>query len=159
MKLGTFSITRHSMHPQHRYLGFWNNGTWRHWHFGFTGRPVGIVNVIWHGRGYRFWSRTHDTTIKIDVADATVELFIEYGFNRGSPMVMPSLSYPGDPAEPDEIDVHKVEIVTRDGEAETYVTAQPWLLNLIANSDLVYQLIAARHGRDDGPDWDEDRAA
>jgi hypothetical protein len=151
MKLGAFSIDRRPMHPQHRYMGFWNCGTWRHWHFGFTGRPIGIVTVIWFGRGYRFWSRSHDTTLTIDVADAKVELFIEYGFNRGAPASWT------DPADPDEVDVHKVEVVTRDSAGvETYVAAQPWLVNLIANSDLVYQQITEGHGRDDDFNWTGD---
>lgn len=147
MNLGTFTISRRPMHPQHRYLGFWNHGTWRHWHCGFTGRPIGIVTVQWLGRGWRPLSRTHDSSLKIDVADKSVELFIEYTFNHGSSDWFGGGCW--NPGDPDEIEILKVEVIARDGDKEIYVKAQPWLHDIIGNSDLVFQHIGERHQRDD----------
>jgi len=50
-------------------------------------------------------------------------------------------------ATTDEMEVVKVEVVTRDATRPIYVAAQSWLYDIISNSDLVFQHIGERHER------------
>lgn len=52
-----------------------------------------------------------DVTIDIcfgEDASAPVDLSIDFSYRRGSPAHMGSLTYPGDPGEPPEVEIEKV---------------------------------------------------
>jgi hypothetical protein len=153
MKIGPLTFTRHPFLFQ-RKRGFFNAGTRRHWNFGFAHPRTGVLGVQWLGR-FVPWNRTHDTSLTIDVADKSVELFITYTFNAGSHDWFGGGCW--NPGDPDEIEIARVEVVTRDGNQETYVEAQPWLYDIISSSDLVFEHIGTRHERDEPADYELDR--
>lgn len=108
-------------------------------------------------------TRSHTIPIEMYIEGDAVEISaeIDYHIGAGSPAHMGSLSYPGHPAEPAEIEIESVALVIIDKTSSPPETirqeAPQWLVNFIANSDGVFQALgeAADWGEDQGPDPDD----
>jgi hypothetical protein len=86
---------------------------------------------------WRDAGRSSDTTVKIDVAGTTIEVFVEYTFSAGgSDFFAGGCWQPGDGDDIQFLDIWVVNPV--DGK---HVLAPPWLTEIVSNSAPVYQQI------------------
>jgi hypothetical protein len=99
--------------------------------------------------------RTHIYETEFEIGQKTVLVFAEYTLTGGCPAHYGSLTYPGHPAEPADLEFVKVEINVTDADsktakAENYFPAPDWLVTILSGDDDVYQSIVA--DRSDEPD-------
>jgi hypothetical protein len=83
-----------------------------------------------------------------EIGCKTVLIFAEYTLTGGCRAHYGSLTYPGHPAEPAELEFVKVEINTTDDDPKTakpenYFAAPDWLITILSNDDDVYQEICS----------------
>src|ERR1700731_1519891 len=83
------------------------------------------------------------------ISGKKVLIFAEYTFSAGSPAHYGSLSYPGHPAEPAEIEFVTVELNTTDtdlkmAKPENYFPAPEWLCTILHEDDDIYQEICSQ---------------
>ena len=104
----------------------------------------------------------HTLELMLDVCGETMKIDadVEYTCTRGTPATGPSYYSGGEPGDPAELEVHSVELIVTDKTAQPPAVirepAPEWLVNYIANSDEVYQVLgnACGWGENDGPDPD-----
>jgi hypothetical protein len=92
---------------------------------------------------------THFYETDFQIGSKMVLVFAEYTFSAGSPAHYGSLSYPGHPAEPAEIEFVKVELNTTDkdhktAKVENWFPAPDWLYTILSEDDDVYQEICSQ---------------
>jgi|SRR5581483_5964355 len=96
---------------------------------------------------------THFYETSFEIGSKTILVFAEYTLSGGCPAHMGSLSYPGHPAEPAELEFVKVEINTTDkdhktAKAENFFSAPDWLVTIMHEDDEVYQEICSQDHTD-----------
>jgi hypothetical protein len=107
-------------------------------------------------------ARTSFYETSFDVGSKTILVFAEYTLSGGCPAHMGSLTYPGHPAEPAELEFVKVEINTTDkdhkeAKAENFFPAPDWLVTILHEDDDIYQEICSQHDDyDDSYDYERD---
>lgn len=156
MKLGRITLNRYAFPSYRRDRGFFNLGTWRHWHFGYAHPRTGILTVQKFGKRLFNWSRnTHDTTMEIDVADKSIELFIEFTFNAGCSDYFAGGCW--NPGDPDEMELVRMEVITGTKESPIYTQAPDWLFDLLNDSDQINEHIGTvmQDRLAEGPDYDD----
>ena len=104
--------------------------------------------------------RTHFYETSFEVGSKKVLVFAEYTLTSGCPAHMGSLTYPGHPAEPAELEFVKVEINTTDTDhmkalAENYFPAPEWLVTILHEDDDIYQEICSQD-HEDYPEYEYD---
>lgn len=97
--------------------------------------------------------RTHFYETSFTIGSREVLVFAEYTLSGGCSAHMGSLSYPGHPAEPAELEFVKVELNTTDDDPkiakpENYFPAPDWLITILSNDDEVYQEICSQDHSD-----------
>jgi hypothetical protein len=91
-------------------------------------------------------SRNNTLEIPFDIGSAEVTLSIEYDFIRGYPATGPSYSCGGEPAEPPEVCINKIEWRERASCTE-WNKASGALFDLIASDNLLYDQICNHEER------------
>lgn len=100
----------------------------------------------------------YETTFQIGRKEVLV--FCEYKLTGGCPAHYGSMSYPGHPAEPAELEFVKVELNTTDSDlktakAENYFPAPDWLWTILSEDDDIYSEICTGHDDSDPREFDE----
>jgi hypothetical protein len=93
---------------------------------------------------------SHIYETEFEIGQKTVLVFAEYTLTGGCPAHYGSLTYPGHPAEPAELEFVNVEINVTDADsktakAENYFAAPDWLVAILSGDDDVYQSIISEH--------------
>lgn len=87
---------------------------------------------------------THDMSVEIGLPDSTVLIDAEltYSYTPGRPAHYGSMSYPGHPADPDEIEIERIVLTRTDHKTKVCTTLDcpKWLFDVIvagADTDLM----------------------
>jgi hypothetical protein len=97
---------------------------------------------------------------QFEIGSKTVLIFAEYTLTGGCPAHYGSLTYPGHPAEPAELEFVKVELNTTDTDPKTakpenYFTAPDFIWEILSNDDDIYQEICSQD-HDYYPEYERD---